>query len=364
LIGRSSPFVRSALVLVGVVIALLAIEGGVRLRQYLKYGTTGVTLNSFVRDPNTDLWMPGPLLDRKRIHLDSGGFRNPELETPKPANRIRLAFLGASTTFCAEVSSNEATWPHLVTRDLSRRYRGVTFDYVNAGVPGYIVQRSLKNLQLKVVPLQPDFIMYYEAANDFAKDSREVAARAGLYNEESDKPPGGLARVSNALYLLQKSLQIRARARREKEAGTLRYNADSLARGYEARVVAFLRAARATAPVTAVATFAHKVRREQAPDEKLRACTLSLYYMPFLTPEGILDGWDAYNRAIRAAALESGAILIEGEDSIPADDRHFFDSIHFLDPGARLQADRVVKGLVASPEFNRLVASRGGQPAD
>ena len=354
---------RLILLAVSILVALLAIEGAVRVRQYMKYGTTAVVLNAYVYDPKSDLWVPGPQMNRKQIQLDSGGFRNPELENPKPENRIRLAFLGASTTFCAEVSSNETTWPHLVARELSKRYRGVTFDYVNAGVPGYVVERSLRNLRLRVAPLRPDFILYYEAANDFAKDSRELAARAGYYNEKWDQPPGGLARVSNAYYLIAKNLKIRERARRQKEAGTLRYNPDSLSAGYEARLVRFLRAAHEIAPVVAVATFAHKVRHDQTPEEKLRGSEASLFFTPFFSPEEILDGWDAYNRRIRGAAKESGAILIEGEDSIPGDDAHFFDSIHFLDPGARLQADRVVKALVASPEFNRLVTSHGGQLA-
>ncbi len=354
---------RFVLLLVSILVALVTIEAAVRVRQYVKYGTTAVVLNSFVHDPETDLWVPGPQMNRKQIHLDSAGFRNPELQNPKPKDRIRLAFLGASTTFCAEVSGNETTWPHLVTQELSKRYRGVTFDYVNAGVPGYVVTRSLKNLRLRVAPLHPDFVMYYEASNDFAKDARELATRTGHYNPDWDKPPGGLAKVSNAYYLLAKNLQVRERARRQKEAGVLHYNPDSLANGFQTRVEGFLHAAHEVAPVVAIATFAHKVRHEQSPDEKLRVSQSSLFFTPFFTPEEILDGWDAYNRAIRAAARESGAILIEGEDTIPGDDPHFFDSIHFLDPGARLQADRVVRSLVASPEFNKLVVSRGGRLA-
>ena len=200
---------RLILLAVSILVALLAIEGAVRVRQYMKYGTTAVVLNAYVYDPKSDLWVPGPQMNRKQIQLDSGGFRNPELENPKPENRIRLAFLGASTTFCAEVSSNETTWPHLVARELSKRYRGVTFDYVNAGVPGYVVERSLRNLRLRVAPLQPDFILYYEAANDFAKDSRE---RRVLQREMGPASRGTRARFERLLPDREEFQDPRARA--------------------------------------------------------------------------------------------------------------------------------------------------------
>ncbi len=352
---------RLALTLLSVVVALLAIEGALRVRQLIKHRTTSVTLYTFIKDPRTDLSIPRPRLDTGHIRIDSRGFRNPEIQMPKPRGRIRLAFLGASTTFCAEVSSNEATWPDQIARALSERYRGVTFDYINAAVPGYKLSHSLKNLRLRVATLEPDFVLYYEATNDLAKDTRELAIREGLFTDRSDKPPTGLARISIAYYLIQKNLLIRERARRERPGLTkLQFNADSLAGGFEQGLVGFLRAARQVAPVVAVATFSHKVRRSQPPEVQLRACTLNLYWMPFMSVEGFLDAWDAYNRAIRAAARESGAILIEGEDSIPGDDAHFVDSIHFSDTGATLMSDRVVRALVASPEFNQLVESRGG----
>ena len=60
---------------------------------------------------------------------------------PKPPGRVRLAFIGASTTFCAEVSSDAAAWPDLVVETLHGRFPGTRFDYVNGGVPGYAVQR-------------------------------------------------------------------------------------------------------------------------------------------------------------------------------------------------------------------------------
>src|SRR2546428_10694265 len=145
--GRSLFLPRLALVVISVVVALLVVEGAVRVRRWMRYRTDRAWGYSFVDDPRTGLTIPKPNLDTGRIRIDSRGFRNPEIQMPKPAGRVRLAFLGASTTFCMEVSSNEATWPHHATQALSERYPGVTFDYINAGVPAYRLPLSRKNLE-------------------------------------------------------------------------------------------------------------------------------------------------------------------------------------------------------------------------
>ncbi len=74
----------------------------------------------------------------------------------KPADTLRIAFVGASTTFSAEVSSNDMTWPHLVTEAIQGQYPDVSIDYVNAAVPGYTVKSSLINFRRRVAPLHPD----------------------------------------------------------------------------------------------------------------------------------------------------------------------------------------------------------------
>lgn len=351
---RPPVWALGALALGSILIAFLVVEGAVRVRQWIRYGSTSGSVLQFVTEPGTGLRIMKPGLDTGKIHIDNHGFRNPDLAMPKPLRRIRLAFLGASTTLCAEVSRDEATWPHLVAKKLSERYPLVSFDYINAGQPGYDVESSLELLRLKVAPLEPDLVVYYEATNDFTADTREMARRRGLFSGKPEDP-SPLAKISTAWYLIEKNLLVRWRSRQVATAPRLVYDADSLARGFAVRLGRFLVAAREIAPVAAIATFSHKLRREQPPEVQLAASNTSLYYAPFMSIEGLLDGWDAYNGAIRAAARQTGAILIEGEDTIPGDDIHFVDSVHFLDPGAEKQAERVVAALIAAPAFQELV---------
>ena len=64
-----------------------------------------------------------------------------------------------------------------------------------------------------------------------------------------------------------------------------------------------------------------------------------------MTPNTLLDSFDAYNRVIRAVAKEENAVLIEAATAIPGDDRHFVDSVHLNDRGSAVMADIVSKSL-------------------
>ncbi|MGE5179735.1 MAG: SGNH/GDSL hydrolase family protein [Bacteroidota bacterium] len=357
--GTAGFGARLVLLGVSLLVALLLLEGAVRVRQWMRYGTTQADAVELVTDPATGLRFARPHMDTGRIQTNSLGFRSPELETPKPRGRVRLAFLGGSTTFCAEVSSNAVTWPSLVMKKLEARYSDVSFDYVNAAEPGYGVASSLKNYRLRVARLTPDFVLYYEASNDFSMDTRDLARRRGLFRDEAESP-SSLARISSAWGLIEKNLTYRRRVAESRTGRRLDYDADSLARGFESRLVELIQTARETAPLCALATFSHKVRRDQPPAVQLQACTSSLYDSPYMSVAGLLDGWDAYNRAIAGAARETGAMLITGDETIPGDDLHFADSVHFKDAGSVLQAERIANALIASPEFNRLLASRRG----
>src|SRR5204862_4973764 len=113
-------------------------------RAFVKYGTTAAS----VRDPLThydagaDLAVPtaGAEVRGQHFHIriNSLGFRGDEIARVKPAGTLRLAVLGASTTFNAEVSSNEATWTHQLQQKLRTAYPGVGLEVINTALSGYI----------------------------------------------------------------------------------------------------------------------------------------------------------------------------------------------------------------------------------
>lgn len=353
---------RLALTLVSLVIGLVLCEGAVRLRQWLRYGTTSGNIYEFVTDPASGLRMLKPGLRQGGIATDSRGFRNPELDTAPRGNHIRLAFLGGSTTFCGEVSSNAKTWPARVGQELSTLFPGAEFDYVNAGVPGYGLDGCLRMLVHRIAALRPDVVVIYEATNDLSADTRELATRQGIFVGKAEEP-SWIARRSVGWYLVEKNIQL---WRRQRDAGggvgRLQFEPTELSAGFRRRLQEIVSVSQGIAPVVAVATFSHKVRRDQGPALQLHNCGSSLYYMPYMTVDALLAGFDEYNRVIREVTAESGALLIEAENEIPGDDAHFFDSVHFTDAGAERMASRVVAGLSAAPAFRELVATRSTAP--
>jgi len=352
---------RLLLLAAGVLGALLLVEGLVRLRQWLRYGTTATTYYRFGTDHPSGLRIPLPGFTAGPIRINSLGFRGAEIEQPKPPGRIRLAFLGASTTFCAEATALEATWPHLVVDGLRAAEPALEFDYVNGGVGGYTTTESLANLEHRVAPLQPDVILYYEATNDLTADTRDLAVRASLYRR-GEGEHAWIGRWWLTYYLIEKNLRQLSGPRGEREK--LRHEPRELSRGFEERLTRLVHAARARAPAVALVTFAVQLRRDQTPEEQRAAAASALYYMPFLDPASLLDGYEEYNRVIRSVAESSGAILIEGEAEIPGDPEHFADSVHFRDPGSRIQAGRVLRGLLDAPAFQELLARRRSGTGD
>ncbi len=100
----------------------------------------------------------------------------------------------------------------------------------------------------------------------------------------------------------------------------------------------------------AVATSAIQIRADQNASQKLEASSSALYYTPFMTPDLLIQAYSRYNQVIRNVAAKTGALLIDGEDTIPGDPAHFADTVHFTDAGSQLMADRVVSSLLSDPE--------------
>jgi hypothetical protein len=343
---------RLGLALLGLVAGLLLLEGLVRLRQYRRYGTTLTTYYELERDEASGLLIPKPGSVAGPIRVNSLGFRGGELERPKPPGRIRLAFLGGSTTFCAEASALETTWPHLVVEKLRAALPHGDFDYVNGGGAGFSTEESLLNLRHRVAPLEPDVIVIYHATNDLVLESRRRARTLGLYDPE-ETAPSALGKHWLSWYLIEKNLRHLTR-RGASEPGHMPFEPELLI-PFRARLTELVRAARGEADVVLLVTFAVRPRAEQSAGEQVEAAASSLGYMPYFDVPDLLAGYAEANRIVRAVAAETGAVLVAAEETIPGDAAHFADTVHFRDPGLLWQAGRVAEGLLAAPAFQALL---------
>lgn len=332
-------------------------EVGVRLRAHLASPAGIDRIESLYHvDVATGLRVPKAGMRSGAITINALGFRGPEIAVPKPPGTLRFAFLGASTTFAAEVGSDSATWPNLVVEDLRARFPEHAFDYVNSGVPGYVVRTSLENLEVRVAPLDPDVIIIYHATNDMAMNASRLAEEAGLADRAGNKALLWPAEYSFLWYLAEKNLRILARRAAAQDA-TYRLTVDPerLAAPFREDLTALVRAARRHADVVVVATFSTHLRAEQTPEQQRRAAMTALFYTPFLSIDGLLSAFGAYNAVIAEVGHAEGAVVIGDETRIPGDAVHFVDSVHFTDAGNRVMADRVVEALLAEGVIDRVI---------
>jgi len=338
--------------------AVLGAEGLARARAHARYGPYLDIYELHHRTP-TGLLVPLADLDlefggRCRIRTDEHGFRSAPVPVPKPPGTLRLAFLGSSTTFCAQASTNEKTWPSLVTAALQERFPDLVVDHVNAGVTSYCLADSIAGLEQRVAAVAPDVVVYYEAANELAVDTHVLAEAAGL--AEPEHVPGWLERHSLLWMLVQKNRRFVDSQREGRGDGPkLQCDLERLAAGFEDRLVGLVERARGLGAATVLCTVATRFDREQPLEAQLANMEQSFTFMPYLEPEALLAGFEAYNGAIARAARRSGAVLVDGHEALQGREAWFTDSVHFSEAGCAAQAQRVTEALLRSQPFLELV---------
>lgn len=343
---RTKLLLLIAFTLVLFVLMVLVAELAVRIRATVKYGSTATAEDLYTTDERIGLRVAKAGLDTGRITTNRLGFRGPEIQVPKPANAVRLAFLGASTTWCAEVSGDDLTWPSIVTERLRELRPDRHWDYVNGGVPGYTVESSMLNLQHRIAALEPDAIVIYHATNDLSGELREIAFAQGLLESPSFKPMAWPARYSLLWELAEKNLRILfAQRAAAANASRLRLNTEQLGMQFRDDLTSLVREAQKHAPIVAVATFATQLRQGQSSAQMRKASESAMFYMPFMTPKSLTAAYDQYNSIIRQVARETGALLIDDLEKIPGTPQYFTDTVHFTDEGSRAMAERVLEAL-------------------
>lgn len=111
----------------------------------------------------------------RNAHYPSGlitnsyGWRGADVSLNKPAGRVRIAFVGASTT--ADAHGDPFSYPEYVGRWLRewalRRHPSISVDVINAGREGILSNSIAAIVRQELVPLRPDVVVYYEGANQF-----------------------------------------------------------------------------------------------------------------------------------------------------------------------------------------------------
>ncbi len=101
-----------------------------------------------------------------RQFINSLGFRGKEFSKQKKPGVYRIICMGGSTTYSLHERNEAMTYPQMLEDNLNSVFDSPRFEVINAGTPGWTSAESLMNLQFRLLELQPDMVISYEAVND------------------------------------------------------------------------------------------------------------------------------------------------------------------------------------------------------
>lgn len=127
--------------------------------------------------------------------VNEQGFRGKVISIPKPKGVFRIFVIGDSCAFGNALKHTQA-YPFYLEGLLNQPGNKVTYEVVNAGVPGYSSLQGLRHLERDILPYQPDLVIASFGWND--------TWPAVFYTDKEQKSPSYL---SSAIYrTLQHSL--------------------------------------------------------------------------------------------------------------------------------------------------------------
>jgi len=155
------PLSRALLVVVGLLLGLLAVEGGVRLGAYDPMVSQQGLLGAETK--RGDCVQPAPYMGYQLVPGGCGanalGFKDTEPPAAKPPGSKRVLVLGDSIT-------EQRAYVDMLELILTRRLE-VPVDVWNMGVTGYSVLNELELLRHRALDLEPDLVVLQLCLNDF-----------------------------------------------------------------------------------------------------------------------------------------------------------------------------------------------------
>src|SRR5262245_35241123 len=165
---RTQRLRRNALTFAIACVAMLAaLEVGLRIWDGLHEDSPGKT--AIRKLAAESQYAPHPFLGfelTRTGEVNSLGMRGPQITKEKPSGVFRIVCVGGSTTFGAGVPSDRSYPARLEVALNEHAPSGVRYQVLNCGVPGYTSVESLIQLELRLLDLQPDLVLDYDAIND------------------------------------------------------------------------------------------------------------------------------------------------------------------------------------------------------
>ncbi|MEW6144877.1 MAG: SGNH/GDSL hydrolase family protein [Thermodesulfobacteriota bacterium] len=99
------------------------------------------------------------------VTINSLGYRGEEFDAVKSPGVYRIVALGGSTTYGIGLADDE-TYPYYLQKELRERLGTDKIEVINAGLVSATTAESLSRFLHKILPLDPDMVIFYEGYND------------------------------------------------------------------------------------------------------------------------------------------------------------------------------------------------------
>ena len=341
----------------------LVLVGELALRaiQWLEFGVQDSveTSSAYYIDSITGLRLNKPDLMLGKIRINNLGFRGPDLLTQKPKNTLRLAFLGSSTTYDA-YSPEGRNWPHMTALNLGARLRDCKVDFINGGKPGYGMAQMSTLFRQFISTTSPDIVLILPSGPN--SELEKLAAQQGLDTDHAHYQSRFYAH-SLLLQKLEKNFHIiklqRSASIREGKLTITPSDVRDLTERYRDSLYKLVAAVSSDTPMVGLIANSSQLRSEMSMDELTRAGNSQLFFMPYIYLPDVITLREADNAALHEVATAHDALVIGGENDIPATAEYYQDSVHFTPAGSAVMAERVVRHLLASPKMRELARANG-----
>jgi len=348
-------------VALGIALALGGAEIALRLHHRLAAGTPffsvfpGYRQRSFPLDPFLAF---GPRVDwqiegkqhPETAYFNAQGFRTHETLGARPPGELRIVALGGSTT---EDVWNDAGihWPLIAEQELHARGRTDVRIY-NAAMSAYTSAHNLVQLELDVLPYEPNVVLLMQNINDLI-----VVYAAGALGHPVDgsyhirygrKDRTGVTDDSDVVLLRSvdfvRSRLERLRASPPPPPPLERYDLEAGARLFRRNLESFAAVARVhgVLPVFVTEPIARAQEPSEAGDAAERRDPLDRYP----PHERFLADFDRYNDVVRETGAALGVAVIDAARRVPADAALFMDTIHTTTAGVRAVGAVVAEDLL------------------
>ncbi len=293
------------------------------------------------------------LTKKYKISVDDDGFIMPSKRHKQPD--VSLVFLGGSTT-ATIYADEENRFPYLVGK-LLEKDTGKKINAYNGGYPGNNSLHAIDILINKVMPIQPQIVVFMENVNDLSTLAHygsywpKVSTRAPIETLKKHKLVGKLLKETfipnlNKAWKDFKTSFFRGEEEDEFAASRgkkLKVDKGRFVREFEMNLqtLVYLCQVRGITPV--LMTQANRFTAD--PDVAVRGWAERFEQRNGISYPQYKEIYDAMMDTIRSVARKNQIQLIDLAREIPRTKEFMYDNVHFNDAGSKLAAQIIAREL-------------------